>query len=134
MPELDELTPGSPAEWLRHAFSDLELAGIPLPPKVLPETLCFHAQQAAEKALKAVLVAHGVSVPRTHNLRTLVDLLPPDLVPPLDVQEAVGLTDYAVASRYPGAIEAVEEEDRQEAVSLAEAVVYWAEQVVRRMP
>jgi len=109
----------------------LELAKIPLPPKVRPEALCFHAQQAAEKALKAVLVAYGIPVPKTHNLRTLLDLLPPDLTPPLEVQQAVGLTDYAVASRYPGTSETIEEEDRQEAISLAEGVVAWADQVIK---
>ncbi len=49
--------PGSPADWLRHAHSDLELARVGRATKVLLEGLCFHAQQAAEKALKAVLVA-----------------------------------------------------------------------------
>ncbi len=68
--------PGSAADWLRHAYSDLALARTtPLPP-ILFEDLCFHAQQAAEKAIKAILVAYNIPVPRTHNLRTLFDLLP----------------------------------------------------------
>lgn len=99
--------PGSPADWLRHAYSDLALASITPPPQILLEQLCFHAQQAAEKALKAILVAYAISVPRTHNLKSLFDLLPPDLPVPSDSQEAAGLTDYAVASRYPGATEPV---------------------------
>lgn len=41
--------PGSPADWLRYAYSDLALAGITPLPQVLLEQLCFHAQQAAEK-------------------------------------------------------------------------------------
>ena len=44
---------GTPRDWLRHARSDLSLARIPLPENVLLETLCFHAQQAAEKSIKA---------------------------------------------------------------------------------
>lgn len=103
--------PGSPADWLRHAFSDLALAGIaPLAP-ILYEDLCFHAQQAAEKALKAVLIAYAIPVPRTHNLRTLLDLLPSDLSVSSDIQAAAGLSDYAVASRYPGIGEPVEDEE-----------------------
>lgn len=47
----EALTPGSPADWLRHAYSDLALASMTPRPPVLPEQLCFHAQQAAEKAL-----------------------------------------------------------------------------------
>ena len=97
------------------------------------EQLCFHAQQAAEKALKAILVAYDVIVPRTHNLRTLFDLLPADLAVPPDVQMAAGLSDYAVASRYPGVSEPVEAEEYREAVDMAEAVVYWAEQVIRQI-
>jgi len=124
--------PGSPADWLRHAYSDLALAGVTPLPQVLLEQLCFHAQQAAEKALKAILVACNVAVPRTHNLRTLFDLLPVDVLVPSDVQMAAGLSDYAVASRYPGVSESVEVEEYREAVDLAEAVVYWAEWVIRQ--
>lgn len=54
MPVKNSITGGSPDDWLRHAYSDLELARVALPAKVLLELLCFHAQQAAEKSLKAV--------------------------------------------------------------------------------
>ena len=122
--------PGSPTDWLRHAYSDLALASIMPTPQILLEQLCFHAQQAAEKALKAILVAHNIAVPRTHNLRTLFDLLPADVPVPPDIQEAAGLSDYAVASRYPGTSEPVEDEEYREAIHMAEAVVYWAETVI----
>jgi HEPN domain-containing protein len=48
----------------------------------LLEGLCFHAQQAAEKALKAVLIAKGIPPPKTHNIRILLDLLPQDVILP----------------------------------------------------
>jgi HEPN domain-containing protein len=115
---------------LRHAASDLELARITRPRKVLREGLCFHAQQAAEKALKAVLIARGIPFPKTHNIKTLFDLLPQSIVPPLEVQDAASLTDYAVGSRYPGDLEPVTEEEYREAVRLAETVVQWAESLV----
>ncbi len=38
------------------------------------EACCFHAQQAAEKALKAYLAHAGVSFPYTHSIEELVDL------------------------------------------------------------
>jgi len=122
--------PGSPTDWLRHAYSDLALASITPSSQILLEQLCFHAQQAAEKALKAILVACTIPAPRTHNLRTLFDLLPAEVTVPSDIQEAAGLSDYAVASRYPGASEPVEAEEYREAVGMAEAVVFWAEQVI----
>jgi HEPN domain-containing protein len=126
----DAFMPGGPADWLRHAYSDLALASTTPLPQILLEQLCFHAQQAAEKALKAVLVAYNIPVPRTHNLRTLYDLLPMEVMAPPDIQEAVGLSEYAVASRYPGVNEPIEDEEYREAVDLAEAVVYWAERVI----
>ncbi len=125
------IAPGSPEDWLRHARSDLELARISTPPAVLPEQLCFHAQQAAEKALKAVLVAQGIHLPRTHSIRRLLDILPAEIFVPGSVQDAAGLTDYAVLTRYPGILEPIGEEDHAEAVRLAEATVSWAETVLR---
>ena len=68
--------PGSAADWIRHARSDLALAKVERPADALLEALCFHAQQAAEKAIKAVLVRHDVEAPRTHSIRALLDLLP----------------------------------------------------------
>ena len=124
--------PGSPEDWLRHARSDLELARITAPAAVLLEQLCFHAQQAAEKALKAVLVRRGIPVPRTHSIRRLLDLVPPELSVPTTVQDAAVLTDYAVLTRYPGTPEPVSDEEFKEAVQLAEAVVSWAENIVRQ--
>ncbi len=122
---------GSPEDWLRHAQSDLELARLSAPPGVLLESLCFHAQQATEKALKAVLLAQGTPFPRTHSIGTLVDLLPAPVSVPREVEDAASLTDYAVTSRYPAATEPVDEGEYREALRLAEAVVSWAESAVR---
>ena len=119
--------PGSAADWLRHARSDLALARVQNTPEILRESLCFHAQQAAEKALKAVLVAQTISFPRTHNLGVLLDLLATALQPPADIQAADILTEYAVSSRYPSEVEPITEEEYQKALNLAERVVAWAE-------
>lgn len=126
----DDPSLGSPADWLRRSHSDLAIARMPQAAGVLPEDLCFHAQQAAEKALKAVLIASSIPFPRTHNITRLLELIPEDRVIPELVREAVVLTDYAVASRYPGAYEPVDEEERREALALAAAVVTWAEEEV----
>ena len=122
---------GSPADWLRYARSDLELARVVRPDEVLFEGLCFHAQQAAEKALKAVLIAKGVPPPKTHNIRTLLDLLPQEDIAPQEIEDAASLTDYAVTSRYPGDFESVDEEEYEETVRLAETVVLWAERIIQ---
>lgn len=129
----ENCTPGSPADWLRHAYSDLELAKAKeLSDNVLLEELCFHAQQVAEKSLKGVLVAKGIPFPKTHNIRTLLDLLPQDIVIPQEIEEAARLTDYAVMSRYPGVMEPVDEEEYREAVELAKCVLHWAEKIIQQ--
>ncbi|MDP7129290.1 MAG: HEPN domain-containing protein [Planctomycetota bacterium] len=114
----------------RHGWN-LELAAVERPRKVFWEALCFHTQQAAEKALKALLIAHGISSPKTHNIRTLLDLLPPDRSPPPAVVEAASLTGYAVTPRYPGDYEAEGEEEYHLAMEQAEAVVNWVQQVIQ---
>lgn len=124
---------GGPADWLRHARSDLCLVQArPDNENILLETLCFHAQQAAEKALKAVLVFSNVEFPSTHNVRTLVELLPVSLSTDPLLDGAAVLTEYAVSSRYPGESEAVTEEEFLEALALAAGVVAWAEAIVER--
>jgi HEPN domain-containing protein len=58
---------GDAAEWLLHAESHLNYAKLGRDqPTILPNQVAFHAQQAAEKALKAVLVCALVEFPRTH--------------------------------------------------------------------
>jgi len=125
-PDQDQL--GEAAEWLRYAASDLALARVPCEAPIMWETLCFHAQQAAEKALKAVLIARAIEFPKTHSIGALLDLLPGELAAPQDVQNAASLTEYAVLSRYPGRPEPATEEEHHEALRLAGAVVGWAEQ------
>jgi HEPN domain-containing protein len=124
---------GSPADWLRFAQSDLDDAAEIPTGRILFETKCFHAQQAVEKSLKALLVAKRIEYPLTHNLRIILNLLPPDLPPPADPVDIGELTEYAVSSRYPGMDEPVTEEQYQEAVSLARTVVSWAEEILRKM-
>jgi HEPN domain-containing protein len=123
-------TPGSAADWLRRARSDLSLAGIPLPQGVLYNELCFHAHQAAEKSIKAVLVHCGIEFRKAHDIDYLMTLLPPGVTLPPETEDLVGLTSYAVMLRYPGDYEDVTEEAYREALHAARVVVSWAERIV----
>jgi HEPN domain-containing protein len=96
------------------------------------EDLCFHAQQAAEKSIKAVLRAHGIPFPKTHNLDIILDLLPADVSLPPDDTLVGGLSQYAVMTRYPGMDEPVTKEEYREAIRLAVSVVKWAEDLLRQ--
>lgn len=125
----ERLPPDAPEAWLARARSDLALAQVALAtPNVLLEDTCYHTQQCAEKALKALLVLHRIDFPRTYVLETLLDLLKKaDLVVPLLVDEAVELTQYAVQARYPGAWEPVTRTEVAFAIRVATWVLDWAE-------
>ena len=128
-PELRD--PTDPREWLRRARSSLALAKAGKPtPEVLYEDLAFGAQQAAEKAVKAVLVSEGAEFPKTHSLIELFDLAERSgRGAPPDVREAGRLTRYAVRTRYPG-VEEVTDAEYREAVVLAERAMRWAEESI----
>jgi HEPN domain-containing protein len=65
------------------------------------DALGFHAQQAIEKRLKAVLAFHGVTFDRTHSLAYLTSLLEHHGIElPAGRDEIEGLTPWAVAARY----------------------------------
>ena len=72
--ERDEAVRELVAEWIRRARSDLIVAGLTEDERIAPEILVFHAQQAAEKALKALLVLRQIEFPRTHDIGLLLDL------------------------------------------------------------
>jgi HEPN domain-containing protein len=70
-------------------------------PKPL-EIICFHCQQAAEKALKALVRYNKGIIRKTHDLNFITEQLSEWLVIPESVELAAGyLTQYGVASRYP---------------------------------
>lgn len=126
-----ECEAGSPEEWLAYAGSDLKLAMTADSPDIMKEMLCFHAQQAAEKAIKAVLIKENIGFPRTHNLRILLDKLPHQIKVSADVEDAAVLTEYAVSARYPGDLEEVTEEEYREALMLAQRVLDWATKIIQ---
>jgi HEPN domain-containing protein len=66
----------------------------------------------------------------THNIGTLLDLIPTDIAQPDDLRDGAALTDFAVMSRYPGVAEPIGDEEYHEALRLAEAVVCWTEQII----
>jgi HEPN domain-containing protein len=113
--------------WLRRARSNLVMARKALADRdaVDPWVASFHAQQAAEKCLKAALIVEQIRFPRTHELERLRSLLPAAWELP-DQEALAGLGRFAVAGRYPeGLFDAGAEPtwaDAEEAAQLAQAV------------
>ena len=92
-------------EWVEKAEGDRGTAGRELRVKrgANYNAVCFHAQQCAEKYLKALLTERGTHFPKTHDLVALAKLAPEyeaELGPLLGELEL--LSRYAVAPRYPG--------------------------------
>ena len=111
-------------QWLSKANEDLSVAEYLLtggPP--FPNAAAFHAQQAAEKFTKAVLVRLAVEFPKTHDLEQLVDLVA-SVNGPLSeaLRPAASLNPYSVEVRYPSESPALTQEEAKAATSLATGV------------
>lgn len=126
--------PDDPREWLNRAKSNLVKAQSSLEtPAIYLEDLCFDAKQAAEKAIKAVLIHWNIRFPYIHNLTLLLDLVAQTGQHiPETVRQAATLTDYAVTTRYPGPIEPVTPEEYEQAITIATAVVSWAGDMINQ--
>lgn len=111
--------------WLKKAENDLINAEHTMKMATPPcDTVCFHAQQCAEKYLKGFLAFHEIDFPKTHSLEDLVLLC--KRVEPL-IESEVGnvetLSSYGVEVRYPGEIYYdIPVEDAREAIDIAKNV------------
>lgn len=108
-------------QWVEKAEEDLTNAEhtLTLREKCPLGTVCFHAQQCAEKYLKALLTLHSVPFPKTHDLPELLLRIPEDVglgLPPRDVGV---LNRYSIEGRYPGDWEPITRAEAEDAVALA---------------
>lgn len=83
--------------------------------KKLPDIVCYHAQQCAEKYLKAMMAKHDIKIPKNHDLVFLADKLK-KVEPELELAKDMlsTLSQYAVEFRYPG--ESATKKDAKQAV------------------
>lgn len=100
-PSPEEVRRRAAAAWLDDAWADLANArslSAHRDEETTPSAAAFHAQQAVEKALKALLIWNGIEYPPRHDLGLLVTLLPEGS----STKELAiaGLTVYAVEQRY----------------------------------
>lgn len=84
--------------------------------------MAFHAQQCAEKYLKALLVFRGVDFPKIHDVERLLALCGLGDRVGLSVEEQRLLTDYGTVTRYPGDYEPVSFGEARRAVAMARRV------------
>ena len=107
--------------WLRKAEQDLDACQVLLKEE-FPEysVAAFHAQQAAEKFVKALLVRHQIEFPKTHDLNLLRKLVAKKgrgLAEALTIAD--NLTPYAVEFRYPSGEIVIPKEEADRAKEIA---------------
>ena len=111
--------------WLQKAENDLVTARQTLLLSDGPtDTVAFHAQQAVEKALEALLTFFHVEFPRTHDLVRLLDMAAPHLPALAGCRAAFAeMSNYAVASRYPDDSVELARDDVIRSLKIAEEAV-----------
>jgi HEPN domain-containing protein len=120
--------------WLSKAELDLKAAAheISAPEEALWGDIMFHAQQAAEKTMKAFLAYHDVPFRKTHNLEELgQQCAAVDVTLAAVADRAAPLTEYAWKFRYPGEPHEPDRTEAEEAVAAARSV---CEAVLSRLP
>jgi HEPN domain-containing protein len=110
--------------WMQKAAEDMKAAKHLLARDAeLTHPTAFHAQQAAEKYLKAVLVWHQVDFPKTHDIGRLLELVRSVDARLADlVAGAAALTPYGVEFRYPADLPEPTRKEARAAVALADRV------------
>ncbi len=123
--------------WIELAKTDLGVAKHLISqyyPKPL-EIICYHCQQAAEKAIKAIIVAYGAQggMPKKHNLSFLLEQMKNMIeIPEKYYDYADELTPYGIAVRYPNELY-IEERHVLNAIQYAEELVVWAEKILTKL-
>ncbi len=112
------------ARWLRYAKEDLTTAERLLAQSdISPRQACWHAQQAAEKALKAALIFLQIDFQRTHDLEVLQGLLPERWQRETELPNLKDLNKWAIEARYPDT--ALEATDTDASESVEQARIVW---------
>lgn len=117
-------TPADHARMLwKKAANDLAIARLALDAATALDMVGFHAQQAIEKSLKAILAIDDVVYPRTHDIRELIDLSKPLVSAwPFDDERLARLTRYAIDVRYDDSYPEASLTEAREALETAELV------------
>lgn len=123
-------------QWLTYADEDLWLARHGLTITIAPppyRLIAYHAQQCAEKYLKAYLVLRRVDFPYTHNIAHLLDLCSAQAPWAESLRDAEELTPFAITARYPGEDEEVTHAEAIRSLDLADRVRTTVRQAVREV-
>ena len=132
-------------EWLAFAQTDYDCAKYlneaPLYPKPL-NIICYHCQQAAEKAVKGLIVYFGSQggMPKVHDISFLLNQIKHIVqeekgieVSHLLLLTANALSKYGIAPRYPNEID-VDEVQTGKALKDADTILTWVKDAIAKPP
>ena len=124
-------------EWLDYAWTDYDVAVFLYEnrrPQPL-EIICYHCQQAAEKAIKALYMALELpgGIPRKHDLSFLLNQMQTRISIPAEIRRhADSLSVYGIAARYPAEI-LIDESRTMLAIRAAKAILDWAKDNTQKL-
>lgn len=123
---------GAPAAraWLAEARVDLLWIERTDPHPDLHRRVCYAAQQAAEKAIKAAIVHHGEQPAKTHHLGSLIERVAAHVDVPDIVRRGYMLTEYVATTRYPDDYYELTQAEVDEAIEVATIVVDWVASII----
>jgi len=110
--------------WVQKAENDLKAAVLVLQAgeEAPADTVAFHAQQCAEKYLKALLSWEGIDFPKTHDIGQLILLVPRKAAIDFPAAEQRRLGSYGTVTRYPGDYEPVTVREARRALAMARRI------------
>jgi HEPN domain-containing protein len=117
--------------WIDRAESSYELSKAKISHIIYFEDLCYQAQQAVEKAFKGLLIYYGVEPEFTHNIGILLNELEKHTKIPDLIKESIGLTNFAVQTRYPGEYTDVTKEEYENSIKIARNCLDWVNKIIK---
>jgi HEPN domain-containing protein len=109
--------------WLAFARGDLDSATALLDTGTPNRNVGYLAQQAVEKALKAVILLDNAPFETTHDLTAIAAQLSADFLTPVDVADLAWLADLETSARYPDDGDAITGDDARRAAEMADTIL-----------
>lgn len=131
MSEPPDTNAGEARRWLRQSRDELNAAErLGADADLAPRIACFLAHLAAEKALKACLIARGEPLRKVHDLLVLHDRLPDSLGAGFRVDDLSVLNTWLMEGRYPGDLDDATAGEAAECLAATARVIGEATRVV----
>lgn len=110
--------------WLGYALGDLATAASNRQEVSVPNrNAAYMAQQATEKAIKAVILLENEPFDMVHDIDVLAGQVPTDFSLPVSSEDLAWLSDLETAARYPDDFDVIDADDVDRAIGIARRIV-----------